>query len=190
MRLIVVIVLFFLSNFNSYSQERRLALALKQIEIDSEKTELFAVLNKIVSHQKFKYGSSDTLCYYFLISKSDKSISERIGNFESIYITGIDTSWPMPPSAFMNVLGYIEFGNIIFIVSDGGGFSRDYFSGVFSNLGSERTFLFKEFNNKEVKVDDDTVIRIWCHFFYKEGDIKVFDSSCHDNNGGLSLFNN
>jgi hypothetical protein len=190
MRIILVILIVFMSFFGSYSQNNRLALILNQIEIKCENKELLVVLNKIVSHQQLKYGNSDTLYYEFLISKSKKNIRELIGNYESIYITGIDESWPMPSSAFKSVLGYIEFGNIIFIVSDGGGFPQDYFSNVFSIKGSEKIFIFKEFKNKEVDEDDDTVVRIWCQFFYKKGNIKLFDSSCRDNNGDLYLFMN
>lgn len=178
----------FISFFDSYSQNNRLALVLNQIEIKCENKELLTVLNKVVSHQQLKYGTTDTLYYDFLISKSEKNIRESIGNYESIYLTGIDSSWSMPSSAFKNILGYIEFGNIIFIVSDGGGFPKDYFSSIFSIKDSQKTFLFQEFNNKEVSEDDDTVIRIWCQFIYKKGDIKIFDSSCRDNNGVLSLF--
>lgn len=177
-----------IGSFDSYSQNKRLALVLNQIEIKCENKELLIVLNKVVSHQQSKYGGMDTLYYHFLISKSEKNIRESIGNYESIYLTDIDASWSMPSSALMNILGYIEFGNVIFIVSNGGGFPKDYFSSIFLIKDSEKTFVFQEFNNKEVSEDDDTVIRIWCQFFYKNGDIIIFDSSCRDNNGDLSLF--
>jgi hypothetical protein len=190
MRIIIVVLMIFTSFFNSYSQNNRQSLVLNQIEIKSENKELLVVLNRIVSYQQLKYGTSDTLYYDFLISKTEKNIRENIDNYESIYITGIGASWSMPSSAFKSVLGYIEFGNIIFIVSDGGGFPQDYFSNVFSIKGFEKTFVFKEFKDKEVVEDDDTVVRIWCQFFYKKGNIKLFDSSCRDNNGDLYLFKN
>lgn len=188
MRITIAVLMVFFSSLNSYSQNNRLTLVLNKIEIKCENKELLIVLNKIVSHQQSKYGTTDTLYYDFLISKSEKHIRESIGNYESIYLTGIDSSWSMPSNAFKSILGYIEFGNIIFIVSDGGGFPKDYFSSVFSFKNSEKTFVFQEFKNKDVSEDDDTVIRIWCQFFYKKGDIKIFDSSCRDNNGDLSLF--
>lgn len=188
MRITIAVLMVFISSLNSYSQNNILTLVLNKIEIKCENKELLIVLNKIVSHQQSKYGTTDTLYYDFLFSKSEKHIRESIGNYESIYLTGIDSSWSMPSNAFKSILGYIEFGNIIFIVSDGGGFPKDYFSSVFSFKNPEKTFVFQEFKNKEVSEDDDKVIRIWCQFFYKKGDIKIFDSSCRDNNGELSLF--
>ena len=164
MRTIVLVLLVSMSYFDSYSQNKKQALVLSEIEIKCENKKLLDVLSKIVSHEQEKYGNADTLYYDFLISRTEKNIRENIDNYESIYITGIDTSWSMPSSAFESILGYIKFDNIFFIVSDGGGFPQDYFSEVFSIKSSKKPFLFKEFKNIEVDEDDDTVVRIWCHF--------------------------
>ena len=188
MRSLILVLIVSMTFFDSHSQNKELTLVLSRIEIKCENEELLDVLSKIVSHEQEKYGKVDTLYYDFLISRTSENIRGNIDNYESVYITGIDTRWSIPPRAFKSILGYIRFDNMFFIVSNGGGFSQDYFSNLFLIKNIKRPFAFKEYKDIEVVEDDDTVVRIWCRFLYKEGNIKVFDTSCRDNNGDLYLF--
>lgn len=184
MRNLILILIASFVFFDSYSQENVITLELRKIEVKCENNELVNVLNKIVANEQEKYGKLDTLFYDLLVSNSTDDLRRNIESHGSIYITGIEARWPMPSKAFKSILGYIQFGNIIFIVSDVGCF----YQGYFSLMDTKRIFSFIEFEEVDFVIDDDRIIRIMCHFLYKDGNIRVFKSSCWDKNGDLNLF--
>jgi hypothetical protein len=190
MRKIVLMSFVFMGFFNSFAQNTGTTLVLSKLEIKDGNDDLIEILNRITLNEQKNYGKLDTLLYYFLIARTHENLKKALDNYESVYITGINDEWPMPCKAFSSILGYIEVGNLFFIVSDGGGFPKDYFSNLFLVKDIKKSFTLSEYKEKEIFEEDDSVIRIWCHFLHKDGLFKVFETSCYDNNGLLYLFEN
>ncbi len=189
MRIRILMSIIFMGLFNSFAKNAGTTLVLNQLEIKDGNNDLLEILSKISYYEQKNYGKSDTLLYDFLIARTHEDLRIAMDNHESVYITGIDNEWPKPSKAFSSILGYVEVENIIFIVSDGGGFPKNYFSHIFLVKDFKKSFTLAEYKEEiEVEEDDDSVVRIWCHFLYKDGRFKILETSCHDNNGLLYLF--
>ena len=188
MHIRILISIIFMGLLNTFAQNTDTTLVLNQLEIKDSNDNLVEILNKISFNEQKNYGKLDTLLYEFLISRTPENLRIAMNNHESVYITGINDEWPMPSKAFSSILGYIEVDNLFFIVSDGGGFPKDYFSNIFFVKDIKKSFSLSEYKEKEIFEEDDSVIRIWCHFLYKDGRFKILETSCYDNNGLPYLF--
>ncbi len=172
---------------NTFAQNSDITLVLNQLEIKDGNNKLVEILNKISVNEQKNYGKSDSLLYDFSISRTHEDLRIAINNQESVYITGIDDEWPMSSKAFSSILGYIQIDNLFFIVSDGGGFPKDYFSNFFCVNDVTKSFTLSKYKEKKVIEEDDSVIRIRCHFLYKDGQFKILWNSCCDNKGLLKI---
>lgn len=188
MQIRILISIIIMGLFNSFAQSTDITLDLSQLEVKEGNDDLVEILNVISFNEQKNYGKLDTLLYDFLISRTHENLRKAMCDHESVYITGNNDEWPMPCKAFGSILGYIEIDNIFFIVFNGGGFPKDYFSNLFIIKDTKKSFTLSEYKEKEFLGEDDSVIRIWCHFLYKDGQFKILDPSCHDNNGLLYLF--
>ncbi len=176
---IIIISIIFIGSFNSFSQDNYATLVLNELKIKDDN--LINILKEISINEQEKYGKSDELLYEFSISRTHESIRKAMDNHESVYIEGVEDEWPIPSRFFNSVLGYIKIGNIFFIVSDGSSFPKDYFSNLFSITNIKKSFTLLEYKEKAVFSDDDSVIRVWYHFLYKDGQFKLVETLCNNN---------
>lgn len=175
-KLIIVLALLNIS-VHVCSQNETVSITLPRLEIEQGNPCLSELLQKIADYERHLYGEKDTLLYEFLFSKTPEYLANTYKNYDHIYVTGVGQEWPVPKKSLTGIIGYIQIGNIFFLIHDGGGFPENFFSRIFSeNKCDAKDFERNNHSEKVVTEDDDSVIRTWCHLLYKDDSFVVLES--------------
>lgn len=163
-------------------------LQIHNIEILDSNSTLIDIIDKISCYEKSVFGCNDTLLYGILLTKTSINRLKMMDSLNSVYLTGLDNYWPLPDTSLNNIIGFVKRDNIYFIIYHGGGFTHNYWYQVFHiNSKSEAFTLSPYKSDANIIDDDDSVIRLWCHFFYKDGHFYIKENSCYDNEKILNL---